>query len=191
VIIVTTYRTKPNMTKQDMKALVDVHATQGNPPGMIAHYVSVDRSHGVVVAEVDELGPSYRHALEFEEWLQFQVVPMLTVDDALPHVLDSPTASPTSAEAAVFTTHDATPPTPATPWTSSSSSWTRWYGPVQPSSSVPTNRMWPPTHSMAAVPIVDRPASTFGMPSPGHDRAAGSGGWPLGQPETRRRPSSR
>ena len=75
-----------------------------------------------------------------------------------------PTAKPTTAEAAVLTIQARTPPIPATPCTPCSNSWTRWNGVDQPSSSKPTSKMWPPTHSIAAVPTMESQASSLGMP---------------------------
>ena len=48
--------------------------------------------------------------------------------------------------------------------------WTNWYGACQPSSSTPTRMMWPPTHSIANVPMTPMIVRTTGIaltrPSP-------------------------
>ena len=98
-----------------------------------------------------------------------------------------PTISPTTADAAVLTSHASTPPMPAMSCTDSSRECTTSYGPCQPSSSAPAIRMWPPTHTIAAVPTTESTARTFGMPAtiPRPIR------WARGRPDsTMRRPTS-
>ena len=69
-----------------------------------------------------------------------------------------------TADAAVLTSQANTPPTLSIACFTSSSRWcTNPYGACQPSVSVPCNRMWPPTHSIATVPTVDSVASTLGI----------------------------
>lgn len=86
---ITTYRTKPFMTKTEIKELMAVFAEVGPGPGTTAHYVAADGSHGVVVSDTDDIGATYRNMLHYAEWIQFDTSPMLSVDDAVPHVIDA------------------------------------------------------------------------------------------------------
>ena len=77
--------------------------------------------------------------------------------------ITAPTARPKISANTVSTSHASAAPTPATTAAGSARTWTRWYGAVTPSSSSPTSRMWPPTHSMASMPTKEITSSTVGM----------------------------
>lgn len=88
MIWITTYKTKPYMSREDTKEMMAVFAEAGSAPGTIAHYVAVDGSHGVVVSESDDVEANYRNLLRYTQWIEFDTASMLTVEDALPHILD-------------------------------------------------------------------------------------------------------
>lgn len=89
MIFVTTYKVKPFLGKEDTRSLMGVFAKQGEGPGTKVHYVAADGSHGVVISEVDDLGPTYRNLLNYTEWIEYDTAVMLSIDQAVPHILDA------------------------------------------------------------------------------------------------------
>ena len=85
---ITTYRTKPFMTKEETREMMAVFAETGPGPGTTAHYVATDGSHGVVISETDDIGATYRNLLKYAQWIEFDTSPVLAVDDAVPHIVD-------------------------------------------------------------------------------------------------------
>lgn len=60
MIFMTTYQIKPYLSNDETKELLDVFAREGAGPGTTAHYVAADGSHGVVIAETDDIAGAYR-----------------------------------------------------------------------------------------------------------------------------------
>lgn len=89
MVFVTTYKVKPYLTKEETKELMDVFAANGPGPGTTAHYVAADGSHGVVISESDDVAGAYRNILNFTPWVEYDTSVMLTIDDAVPHILDA------------------------------------------------------------------------------------------------------
>src|SRR6478735_3591246 len=75
--------------------------------------------------------------------------------------------TPKTAEAKVLVSQPAMLPKvpPMAWWTSCSRWWTKSYGACQPRSSRPTSSMWPPTQSIAAIPMTEIVASSLGVPT--------------------------
>ena len=88
MLIVTNYRFKSHMTKDEARELLDVFAEVGNAPGTIAHYVATDGRHGMVLAEIDDPAEGYRNLLNYGPWLEFNTQVVLPVEEAVPHVMD-------------------------------------------------------------------------------------------------------
>jgi hypothetical protein len=89
MILVTTYRLKPFLDKAATKQLLDVFAKEGAGPGVTAHYVAADGSHGVVVAETDDVAGGYRNILNYTQWVEYDTEVMLSIEEALPLIVDS------------------------------------------------------------------------------------------------------
>lgn len=89
MIFITTYRTKPFMTKDETKELMEIFAANGAGPGSTAHYVAADGSHGVVISESDDVTASYRNILNYTSFVEYDTKVMLTVEEAVPHILDA------------------------------------------------------------------------------------------------------
>ncbi len=83
VKLITNYKVKPYLTKAETRELMGVFAKQGSGPGVTAHYVAADGSHGVVVSDVDDVGPTYRVLPEYTQWIEYDTKVMLTIDHAL------------------------------------------------------------------------------------------------------------
>jgi hypothetical protein len=89
MIIVTNYRFKPFMSKKETKEVLDMFAEVGNAPGTIAHYVATDGHHGIVITETDDPAEGYRNLLNYTQWIEFNTQVVLTVEEAVPLVIDS------------------------------------------------------------------------------------------------------
>jgi hypothetical protein len=75
-------------TKEDTAALMTEFGARGEVPGSIAHYV-YPGGGGVVIAEQDDPKVIYEAATAYAPWLDFDIKPALTIDDAVPIILAS------------------------------------------------------------------------------------------------------
>ena len=89
MLFITTYKVKPYLSKEETRDLMGVFAKEGEGPGTSAHYLAADGSHGVVISEADDLGPAYRNILDYTQWVEYETKVMLTIDQAVPHILDA------------------------------------------------------------------------------------------------------
>ncbi|MBV8216872.1 MAG: hypothetical protein JO325_00290 [Solirubrobacterales bacterium] len=55
---------------------------------MKAHYVAADASQGLVISEADDLEEAYRSILNYTEWIEYQTKPYLTIEQAVPLIMD-------------------------------------------------------------------------------------------------------
>ena len=89
MIMVTTYKVKPYLSKAETKDLMAVFAEVGNAPGTTAHYVNADGGGGIVIAESDDPAEGYRNLLNYSEWIEFDTRVVLPVEEAVPHIMDA------------------------------------------------------------------------------------------------------
>ena len=89
MIFITTYKVRPYLTKDETKELMEVFATAGAAPGTIAHYIAADGSHGVVISESDDPAEGYRNILNYTQWVEYETNVMLTIEQAVPHIMDA------------------------------------------------------------------------------------------------------
>ena len=89
MILITTYKLKPFLTRDETRELMGVFAEQGAGPGTTAHYVAADGSHGVVVAETDDIEAGYRNILNYTQWVEYETSVCLKVEQAVPHIMDA------------------------------------------------------------------------------------------------------
>jgi hypothetical protein len=85
----TTYRVKPYLPRPETKKLLDLFGKVGAAPGTVAHYIAADNSAGWAIVEADDATGGYVTTLEYSEYIEFDTKPVLTVDDALPHLLEA------------------------------------------------------------------------------------------------------
>jgi hypothetical protein len=83
MLLLTTYKVKAHLSKADFKKLMDEFGKRGAAPGEIAHYVHTDGSGGSIVSEVSEIGPSYESLLAYTKYMEFDVTPVLAINDAV------------------------------------------------------------------------------------------------------------
>jgi hypothetical protein len=89
MILVTTYKVKPFLSKAETKKLLDVFAKEGTGPGVTAHYVAADGSHGVVISDTDDVSGGYRNLQNYTEWVEYNTKVMLKVEEAVPIIIES------------------------------------------------------------------------------------------------------
>lgn len=89
MLFLTTYKIKPYISNEETKKLLEVFAEAGPGPGTTAHYVAADGSHGVVVAETDDLAGAYRNLQNYTQWVEYETRVMLPVEEAVPLIMDS------------------------------------------------------------------------------------------------------
>ena len=89
MLFITTYKIKPFLSNDETKKLLEVFAREGAAPGTTAHYVAADGSHGVVIAETDDIAGAYRNIQNYNEWVEYDTKVMLTVEDAVPLIVDA------------------------------------------------------------------------------------------------------
>ncbi len=89
MIFMTTYKIKPFLGNEETKKLLDVFAKQGSGPGTTAHYVAADGSHGVVIADTDDVAGAYGNLQHFTQWVEYDTKVMLTVEEAVPLIVEA------------------------------------------------------------------------------------------------------
>jgi hypothetical protein len=83
-----TYRFRTGLGEEDLRRLTKRFAEVGQPPGVIAHYARVDGSGGFMLQE-QQADPEadYENALRYIPWVEIQVVPVATIEEAFPVAL--------------------------------------------------------------------------------------------------------
>ncbi len=89
MLFMTTYRIKPFLSNEETKKLLEVFAEVGPGPGTTAHYVAADGSHGVVVADTDDVAGAYANLQNYTQWVEYETRVMLTVEEAVPLLMES------------------------------------------------------------------------------------------------------
>ena len=89
MLLMTTYKIKPYLSNEETKKLLEVFANEGPGPGTIAHYVAADSSHGVVIADTDDVAGGYRNLANYTQWVEYDTKVMLTVEEAVPLLMEA------------------------------------------------------------------------------------------------------
>ena len=87
MIFITTYRIR-QLSKSEVKDLMGVFSKEGVPSTVRAHYLSADGTRGLVISEADDLQEAYRNILNYSEWIEYDTKPYLTIEQAVPHIMD-------------------------------------------------------------------------------------------------------
>lgn len=74
-------------TKAHTAALMEEFGERGEVAGTVAHYV-YPGGGGMVIAEQNDPAVLYESVSAYSEWLDFEVRPILPVDDAVPIILE-------------------------------------------------------------------------------------------------------
>ena len=84
---VTRYKFKGDQSPESVKALLAVFGERGAAPGEIAHYIAADARGGIVISEADSLEDAYENTLHYQQWLDFETTPVMTIEQALPIIM--------------------------------------------------------------------------------------------------------
>jgi hypothetical protein len=70
------------------KALTKRFVELGARPGQLAHYQRLDARGGFLVVEVpDDPEMDYERTMQLNEWIEFEIIPIATMEDAFPAIL--------------------------------------------------------------------------------------------------------
>jgi hypothetical protein len=89
MLYITRYSIRGERTKERIGALMSVFGEHGEIPGTVAHYTAVDGSGGLLIIESDDQAVLYQATLAYQEWLEMETTPIMTIEDAVPHILAS------------------------------------------------------------------------------------------------------
>jgi hypothetical protein len=89
MLFMTTYKIKPYLSNEETKKLLEVFAKEGPGPGTTAHYVAADGSHGVVIADTDDVAGAYRNLQNYTQWVEYDTQVMLTIEQAVPLIMEA------------------------------------------------------------------------------------------------------
>jgi hypothetical protein len=81
----TRYTLPPNADRSPghVKALLATFAELGAMDGEIAHYAAANISGGFIISENDSLVDAHERMLRYNEWFNFEITPILTVEEAM------------------------------------------------------------------------------------------------------------
>lgn len=52
--------------------MLETFGREGPGPGVTAHYVAADASHGVVISETDDVVGGYRNIQNYTQWVEYE-----------------------------------------------------------------------------------------------------------------------
>jgi hypothetical protein len=84
MLFVNRYKFKGDQSPDSVKALLAVFAEQGPGEGELAHYVLADGRGGFTISEGDSVQEAYEASLRYQQWMDMEVTPILTIEDAMP-----------------------------------------------------------------------------------------------------------
>lgn len=86
-LYLTAYRYR-ELDEESTRALAKRFMELGSRPGVLAHYERLDGKGGFIVEEVpDDPEKDYERTIQLTEWMDFEVIPITTMEDAFPLVL--------------------------------------------------------------------------------------------------------
>ncbi len=84
-LYMVTYRYREGLSEDDLQKLTRKFLEVGEDPGTIAHYVRLDGKGGVILEEIpDDTEKDYENTLRYAPWIEFDVFPVTTIEDAFP-----------------------------------------------------------------------------------------------------------
>jgi hypothetical protein len=84
-LYVTAYRYREDLGEVELRELTKKFMEIGNAPSVTAHYSRLDGQGGFVVQEVaDDAAPDYEFTLRYAPWINFDVYPVATIEEAFP-----------------------------------------------------------------------------------------------------------
>jgi hypothetical protein len=85
-LYMSVYRYRQNLREEDLRALTKKFAELGEVPGVLAHYERLDGMGGFMIEDVEAMEPeqSYELTLRYAPWLEIEVYPITTIEEAFP-----------------------------------------------------------------------------------------------------------
>ena len=84
-LYMTVYRYRDDLREDDLRKLTKKFLEVGVNPGVVAHYERLDGKGGYVIEELPEDdAKSYELTLNYTPWIEFDVFPITTMEDAFP-----------------------------------------------------------------------------------------------------------
>lgn len=84
-LFLTAYRYRDHLSEQDLRALTKRFQEVGTSPGVLAHYERLDGRGGFMVEErPEDDARSYEVTISYGPWIEFDVFPITTMEDAFP-----------------------------------------------------------------------------------------------------------
>jgi len=83
----TNYSIVGDRTAERGKELMALFMERGKNPGEIAHYARADGNGGTVISENTDVSELHDVALAYSPWLEIEIIPILTIDAAVPSLL--------------------------------------------------------------------------------------------------------
>lgn len=88
MLFMTTYKVKPYLARSEAKKLLELFSKVGEAPGTVAHYVAADNSVGWTITDQPDAASGYAATLQYAEYIEFDTKPVLTIEEALPPLLE-------------------------------------------------------------------------------------------------------
>jgi uncharacterized protein DUF3303 len=89
LLYVISYKFHTDLDADDLRDLTKKFAEVGNAPGVVAHYASLDGRGGFVIQEAqDDPAEGFKVTLQYAPWIDFETVPVTTIEDAFPVILE-------------------------------------------------------------------------------------------------------
>ena len=84
-LFMVAYRYRDRLDGDDLRELTKKFVEFGEAPGTIAHYERLDGQGGFVLRkDPDDLANVYKLVIEYSPWIQFEVTPVTTIEEAFP-----------------------------------------------------------------------------------------------------------
>jgi hypothetical protein len=84
-LFMTIYRYRDHLGEDDRRTLTKKFAELGTNPGVLAHYERVDGGGGFMIETMPENPEqSYELTLRYAPWVEMEVIPVTTIEDAFP-----------------------------------------------------------------------------------------------------------
>jgi len=84
-LYMTVYRYREGLGEDDLRKLTKKFLEIGTTRGVVAHYERLDGKGGFMVEEIPEdAEKSFELTLRYAPWLDFDVFPITTMEDAFP-----------------------------------------------------------------------------------------------------------
>ncbi len=84
------YTYRQHLDESGLRELTKRFGDLGEPPGTVAHYVKLDGTGGFTVVESrsdDDRAKAYETMISYGPWVEFEMTPVTTMDEALPSIL--------------------------------------------------------------------------------------------------------